>query len=183
MSLKQLVNEETKRPLSYEMLREMVPPWVRVATYDSLGKYKTLKAALQGKQMIVVLYQVHERTSKKLKNMPGHFIVINARAKNQPVEYFSSSGWSPGKEIAVTYSDPKIFQRLLGKNFIYNSKPFEKMGDQNTCWRWVMARCILGHLNLKEFQRLFSQRFMPRDGDDIITLMTLLLTAQEDLKS
>ena len=183
MSLKQLVNEETKRPLSYEMLREMVPPWVRVATYDSLAKFKTLKAALQGKQMIVCLYQVHERTSKKLKNMPGHFIVINARAKNQPVEYFSSSGWSPGKEIAVTYSDPKIFQRLLGKNFIYNSKPFEKMGDQNTCWRWVMARCILGHLNLKTFQRLFSQRFMPRDGDDIITLMTLLLTAQEDLKS
>ena len=82
MSLKQLVNEETKRPLSYEMLRELVPPWVRVATYDSLAKFKNLKSALQGKQMIVCLYQVHERTSKKLRIMPGHFIVINARAKN-----------------------------------------------------------------------------------------------------
>ena len=163
MSLKQLVNEEAKRPLSYEMLRDLVPPWVKVVTYDSLAKFKTLKAALGGKEMIVCLYQVHDR------------------AKNQPVEYFSSSGWSPGKEIAVTHSDPNIFKRLLGKNFIYNSKPLEKLGDQNTCWRWVIARCILGHLNLKSFQRLFNQRFMPRDGDDIITLMTLLLTAEKDL--
>ena len=183
MSLKQLVDEEVKRPLSYEMLRDLVPSWVKVATYDSLAKFKTLKAALGGKQMIVCLYQVHERTSKKLKNMPGHFIVINARAKDQPIEYFSSSGWEPGKEIAATYSDPKILQRLLGKNFIYNSKPFERVGDQNTCWRWVLARCILGHLNLKSFQKLFAQRFTPSDSDDIITIMTLLLTAQEDLKS
>ena len=181
MSLKQLVDEEVNRPLSYEMLRELVPPWVKVTTYDALSKYKTLKAALGGKQMLVCLYQVHDRMTKKLKNMPGHFIVINARAKNQPVEYFSSSGWNPGKEIAVTHSDPNIFKRLLGKDFIYNSKPLEKMGDQNTCWRWVIARCILGHINLKAFQRLFNQRFIPKDGDDIITLMTLLLTAQEDL--
>ena len=115
--------------------------------------------------------------------MPGHFIVINARAKDQPTEYFSSSGWAPGKEVAATYSDPKILQRLLGKNFIYNSKPFERLGDQNTCWRWVLARCILGHLNLKSFQKLFAQRFNPSDSDDIITIMTLLLTAQEDLDS
>ena len=82
MSLKQLVDEEVKRPLSYEMLRDLGPSWVKVVTYDSLAKYKTLKAALGGKQMIVCLYQVHERTTKKLKNMPGHFIVINARAKD-----------------------------------------------------------------------------------------------------
>ena len=183
MSLKQLVDEEIKRPLSYEMLRDLVPPWVKVCTYDSLAKFKTLKSAMGDKQMLICLYQVHERMSKKLKNMAGHFIVINSRAKGQTNEYFSSSGWAPGKEIAATYSDPKILQRLLGNKFVYNSKPFERSGDSNTCWRWCLVRCILGHLTLKQFQRLFSQKFNPNDSDDIITILTLMITAQEDLKS
>lgn len=182
MSLTQLVAEEVKRPLSYEMLRTMLPNWCRFATYDSLAKFKTLKDALQGKQMLVVLYQVHDKKTKKLVNMPGHYIVLNTRAKNQPVEYFSSSGWTPSAELAATHSDRNIFARLLGRNFIHNSVAFENVGDMNTCWRWVLTRCVLGHVSLKEFQRLFNQKFMPKDSNDIVTLMTLLLTIQKDIK-
>ena len=163
------------------MLRTMLPPWCRFATYDSLSKFKTLKDALQGKQMLVVLYQVHDKKTKKLVNMPGHYIVLNARAKSQPVEYFSSSGWAPSAELSATHSDKTTFARLLGRNFIHNSVPFEKMGDMNTCWRWVLTRCVLGHVSLKDFQRLFNQKFMPKDSNDIVTLMTLLLTIQKDI--
>ena len=183
MSLTQLVAQEVKRPLSYEMLRRMLPSWCRFATYDSLSRFKSLKEALQGKQMLVVLYQVHDAKSKKLVNMPGHYIVLNTRAKSQPVEYFSSSGWAPSAELAATHSDKTTFTRLLGRNFIHNSVPFEKMGDMNTCWRWVLTRCVLGHVSLKDFQRLFNQKFMPKDSNDIVTLMTLLLTVKQDIKA
>ena len=181
--MQSLLKKEAKRPLSYEMLSTLVPKWCRVTRYDSLAKFKTLKAALMGKTMLVVLYNVHDRISKKLLNMPGHFIVINARARGQPTEYFSSSGWSPGQELAATHSDPSIFKRLLGSKFTHNSIQFEQMGDQNTCWRWVMARCILGHLTLKQFQKLFAQKVHLSSKDETVTLMTLLITAIKEFES
>ena len=175
-----LLKKEVKRPLSYEMLSTLVPKWCKVTKYDSLAKFKTLKDALQGKSMMVVLYNLHDRISKKLVNAPGHFIVINARASGQPTEYFSSSGWSAGQEIAATHSDPKIFQRLLGKSFITNSIQFEGKGDINSCWRWCLARCIFGHMTLKQFQLLFNKKISVDDKDVCITLMTLLLTLQKE---
>ena len=181
MSLKELVAEEVKRPLSYEMLQTLLPRWCKFARYDSLAKFSSLKAALGGKSILVVLYNLHDRKGK-VKNAPGHFICINARARNQPVEYFSSSGWQPAKEIAKTHSNPRVFQKLLGRNFIHNSVPFETEGDQQTCWRWVLMRCILGHVSLKEFQKLFAQKFIPNDSNDIAVLMTLLITTQKDLQ-
>ena len=177
-----LIKQENKRPLSYEMLATLVHKWARVTKYDSLAKFKTLKEALQGKEMMVVLYNVHDKISRKLVNMPGHFIVINARASGQPIEYFSSSGWGMAQEIAKTHSDPKIFQRLLGKNFITNNMQFEGRGDANTCWRWCLARCILGHMPLKAFQDLFKKKLHIDEKDDCITLMTLLITAKKELQ-
>ena len=177
-----LIKKENKRPLSYEMLETLVPKWARVTKYDSLKKFKTLKEALQGKEMMVVLYNVHDRISRKLVNMPGHFVVINTRASGQPTEYFSSSGWGPGQEIAKTHSDPNIFKRLLGNKFIANSIQFEGRGDANTCWRWCLARCILGHIPLKAFQQLFNKKLHLDEKDDCITLMTLLITANKELE-
>ena len=95
--MQRVIREEKKRPLSYEMLQTLLPQWCRVIKYDSLKNTKTLKAALAGKEMLVVLYNIHDRISKKLVNAPGHFIVINARARGQPTEYFSSMGWAPGR--------------------------------------------------------------------------------------
>jgi len=177
-----VISQEKKRPLSYEMLATLVPKWCRVVKYDSLANKKTLKDALAGKEMLVVLYNVHSNTRKKLVNMPGHFIVINARSKKQPVEYFSSSGWSAAQELAATHSDPNIFKRLLPKDFVYNTTKFEGEGDINTCWRWCLARCVLGHISLKDFQKLFRQKVIVRSTDDAVILMTLLKTIEHDLQ-
>ena len=100
--MQQIIKKEKNRPLSYEMLDTLLPKWCRVTKYDSLKNVKTLKAALQGKQMLVVLYNLHDKISKKLINAPGHFVLINTRASGQPTEYFSSMGWSPGREIATS---------------------------------------------------------------------------------
>ena len=178
-----LLKEEEKRPLSYEMLGTLLPRWCLVTKYDSLANFKTLKDALQGKEMMVVLYNLHDAKSKRLINAPGHFIVINARSKGQSVEYFSSTGWTPGKELAKTHSDPDIFNRLLGKNFVYNSVQFQRDLDINTCWRHCLMRCILGHLTLKEYQRLFKQHVTLSSADDVVTIATLLITLQHDLES
>ena len=178
--MQRIIKEEKKRPLSYEMLETLLPKWCRVTKYDSLKNVKTLSDALKGAQMLVVLYNLHDRISKKLINAPGHFVLINTRAKGQPTEYFSSMGWSPGREIAITHSDPKIFQRLLGNNFVHNTTQFQRSGDINTCWRFILARCILGHITLAKFQALFRKKVHVSDSDDLITLMTLLITADKE---
>lgn len=178
--MQSLIKKEKKRPLSYEMLETLLPKWCRVTKYDALKNDKSLKEALKGAQMLVVLYNLHDRITHKLVNAPGHFVVINSRAKGQPTEYFSSMGWGPAREIAATHSNPKIFDRLLGKDFIHNSTQFQRDGDQNTCWRWVWARCILGHITLAKFQALFRQKVSLAESDDVITLMTILSTVQKE---
>ena len=161
------------------MLGKLAPKWCRVVKYDDLKSAKTLSDALKGKECLVVLYNVHSN-KRKVLNMAGHFIVINAKSKKQPVEYFSSSGWTVSQELAATHSDASIFKRLLPKNFIYNSTKFETSGDINTCWRWCLARCVLAHITLKDFQKLFRQRVILKDTDDTIVLMTLLRTIEHD---
>ena len=177
------MKQEEKRPLSYEMLGRLVPTWCLVTKYDALANFKTLKDALRGKSMMVVLYNIHDPKSKKVINEPGHFIVINARAKGQPVEYFSSVGWSPGKELSKTHSDAEIFNKLLGKNFVYNSVQYQRDLDINTCWRHVLTRCVFGHLTLKQYQTLFKQHVTLSSADDVVTIMTLLITMKHDFES
>ena len=177
--LAKLVQKAVKEPLSIEMLAEVVPPWCGVEFYDKLKKYKTLQAAMQGKKCLAVLYQVHDR-KRNVQNEAGHFILINTAGKVP--EYFSSSGWAVGKEVAATYSDPKIFQRLLGKNFIENRVPLEKIGNTNDCWRFVLARAILSEMPLRNFQKLFAHHLRLENADDIVTLMTMLIIEQTKLK-
>lgn len=177
--MQSVLNQEKKRPLSIEMLGQLAPKWCRVVKYDALASAKNLKEALKGKDCLIILYNVHSN-KRKVLNIAGHFVVINARSKKQPIEYFSSSGWTVSQELAATHSDPNIFKRLLPRNFIYNSTKFESSGDINTCWRWCLARCVLAHIPLKDFQKLFRQRVMLRNMDDTIVLMTLLRTIEHD---
>ena len=177
-----VIRDEKKRPLSYEMLDTLLPKWCTVTKYDALKNTKTLAQALKGGKVLVVLYNLHDKISKKLINAPGHFVLINTAAEGQPIEYFSSMGWGPGKELAATHSDPNIFKRLLGNKFIHNTVAFQRSGDINTCWRWLLARSVLAKMPLAKFQRLFAQHVNLHDKDDIVTLMTLLITAVQDFK-
>ena len=169
--LSQLIKQGVKQPLSIEMLSKVVPPWCRVEFYDNLAKYKTLKEALRGKTCMVLLYNLHDKKRNTL-NQAGHFVLINNAGRK--VEYFSSSGWSVAKELDVTRSDPKTFERLLGRNFIQNTVSLEKQGDSNDCWRFCLARAIMADMPLKQFQKLFAHHIHLKNPDDIVTLMTLL---------
>lgn len=171
--LARIIKQDEKEPLSIEMLARLAPSWCRVTFYDKLAKYQTLKAAMQGKTCLICLYQIHSK-KKTVKNEAGHFILINTTIGK--VEYFSSSGWSVAQELSETHSDPKIFQRLLGKNYIENRVPLEKFGDSNTCWRFCLARAILSEMPLKDFQKLFSHHLVLENGDDIVTALTMLYT-------
>ena len=168
--LASLVKRNVKQPLSIEMLAKLLPSYCGTAFYDDLAKYKTLREALQGKKCLAVLYNIHDKSKNKL-NRAGHFILINTFGG---VEYFSSSGWSVGKELDVTNSDPKIFQRLLGKKFKRNTHPLEKVGNSNDCWRFVLARAVLAKMPLKEFVKLFSHSLHLSNADEICTLLTML---------
>ena len=173
--LKRLVKQNVKQPLSIEMLAKLVPKHTRVAFYDDLAKFKTLREALQGKRCLAVLYNIHNKRKTKL-NRSGHFILINTF--HDVPEYFSSSGWSVGKELDITNSDPKIFERLLGRKFKSNQRPLEKMGSSNDCWRFVLSRAILAKMPLRDFVNLFSHSLHLSNSDEICTLLTMLMVAQ-----
>ena len=172
--LASLIQKDVKQPLSIEMLAKLLPSYCGTAFYDDLAKYKTLKAALEGKGCLVVLYNIHDSKKNKL-NQAGHFVLINTMAGG--VEYFSSSGWSVGKELDVTKSDPEIFKRLLGRNYTENTKPLEKLGSSNDCWRFCLARAVLAKMPLKDFQKLFSHNLHLKNADSIVTCLTMLSVA------
>ena len=169
--LSQLIRRNVKEPYSIEMLTKVAPKWCKVAFYDNLARYKSLKEALGGAKCIIVLYNIHDKKKNTL-NRAGHFVLINNAARK--VEYFSSSGWSVAKELDITRSDPNIFKRLLGNSFIQNTMPLEKKGDSNDCWRFCLARAILADMPLKQFQKLFSNHVHLKNADEIVTLMTML---------
>ena len=169
--LAKIIRKNVKEALSIEMLSKLVPSWCRVAFYDSLRRYKTLKAALKGKRCMIVLYQIHDK-KQNVQNKAGHFVIINVGKEG--AEYFSSSGWSVGQELSATHSDPDILKRLLGKHYIENRVPLEKLGNSNDCWRFCLARAILIDMPQKEFVRLFQHHLSLQNADDIVTCLTML---------
>ena len=170
--LSQLLKRDVKEPLSIEMLQTVVPKWCGVSFYDKLKRFRSLKEALGGKKCMAVLYQIHDK-KQNVQNQAGHFILLNG-AQKKP-EYFSSSGWNVAKEISATHSDPQIFQRLLGNNYSENRVPLEKLGNTNTCWRFVLARAILCDMPLPEFQKLFHHHLNLPNPDQIVTALTTLI--------
>ena len=170
--LSQLLKKDVKEPLSIEMLQTVVPKWCGVSFYDKLKRFRSLKEALGGKKCMAVLYQIHDK-KQNVQNQAGHFILLNG-AQKKP-EYFSSSGWAVGKELSATHSDPQIFQRLLGNNYSENRVPLEKLGNTNTCWRFVLARAILCDMPLPEFQKLFQHHLNLPNPDQIVTALTTLI--------
>ena len=173
--LSSLVKRNLKQPLSIEMLKKLLPDYCRTAFYDDLAKFKNLPDAMQGKSCLAILYNIHDKKKNKL-NEAGHFVLINTLAGG--IEYFSSSGWDVGKELDVTNSDPKIFKRLLGRNYKRNTHPLEKMGNSNDCWRFVLARAVLAHMSLKDFVKLFSHSINLSNADEICTLLTMLMVSK-----
>jgi len=92
------------------------------------------------------------------------------------IEYFSSLGNSPMKELELLKEPKAIFEELLGKNFNYNHRQLQSGAySVNDCAAWVLLRVYFRHLKLREFQSLFSRRITLESTDDLAAIMAVVL--------
>jgi hypothetical protein len=99
--------------------------------------------------------------------------------KQKAIEYFSSLGGSPYSELSRLGQDKDMFLKLLGKNFIYNSKGLQsKSSTIHDCALWVLARIQLNELSLADFQKIFTRSLHLKTSDDIVAMLTILLVSE-----
>jgi hypothetical protein len=151
-------------------LGSLLPPYATTATYDQLkGKHRS--DVFKKHTCVVVLIP---STFSKI----GHFIVLLRKPK--AIEYFSSLGGSPYSELSkLGQTDKDMFIKLLGKNFIYNSKGLQnKSSSIHDCALFCLARIKLHELKLPDFQKMFTRNLHLTSADDIVALMTILLVTE-----
>ena len=107
--MKRILQRQETATLSMSNLRKALPHYCKIVRYDTM-KGKTLKQALGGKKVMIVLWNLHDIKHRVL-NKPGHFFAISV-LQGAPV-VFSSTGWSPMKEAIITHSDISILNNLL----------------------------------------------------------------------
>ena len=163
------------RTLDMRKLREVLPKYVKVARYDELLRAKTLRQALGGHSVLILLWNIHDKKHRVL-NKPGHFFVISTKGPEKCV-VFSSTGMTPKKELFLTQSDPSLLDRILPKGAVFNSVKLQSGNDSQTCWRWCILFAHLAQIGLKNFQQLFSRPSIHiTDPDILATAMTYMLT-------
>ena len=166
VSLTGLLREIKQYPVSLEFIRARLPPKCKAVEYKSLkGKHRS--ALFKGVEAIVVLIP-------KKDSEIGHFIVLIPGKKS--IEYFSSLGGSPFKELELLDEPKAIFQELLGNNFNYNHRQLQSGAySVNDCAAWVFLRVYFRKLKLREFQSLFSRRITLESTDDLAAIMSVVL--------
>ena len=169
--MKRILQRQETATLSMSNLRKALPHYCKIVRYDTM-KGKTLKQALGGKKVMIVLWNLHDIKHRVL-NKPGHFFAISV-LQGAPV-VFSSTGWSPMKEAIITHSDISILNNMLPKNTEYNNVKMQLSDDSNTCWRYcIMFSHLHRSFNLKMIQQLMKKGVYLQTSDDIVTMMTLL---------
>ena len=166
VKLQTLLEKIKQTPLDLAYVRKKLPPRCRAVEYKTLkGKHRA--QVFKDTEALVVLIP------KEGSNV-GHFVVL--LAKEHHIEYFSSLGGTPAKELAKLGEPLAIFQQLLGKNFITNTKALQS-GEYhiNDCAVWVLLRCFLRKLKLREFQELFTRSVTLQTSDDLAAVMGVLL--------
>ena len=69
-----------------------------------------------------------------------------------------------------------IFNELLGKNFITNSKKLQSGAYHiNDCAVFCLVRCYLRKLKLREFQELFQSSIHLQTSDQIAACLAAIL--------
>ena len=162
--LQDLITEIKQTPMNFGTLRKLLPPYAGIKT---LSEISTRSKTFGQKQSIVVLIP------SSFSDI-GHFVVLTKFPKY--IEYFSSFGRSPEKELTLLGQKSEALLALLGKKHIYNSKKLQ--GDSTTiedCALFVLARVILRKLKLRQFQELFQSRVTLQNPDDIISMLCILL--------
>ena len=169
VKLKSLIERLKRTPLDLRQLEKIIPKSCKAMQYKQL-KNKNRRELFSDNEGIVLLIP-----SKKSKI--GHFVCLLPRRNH--IEYFSSLGNSPNEEIFKLEQDKEILGHILGKSFIYNSMPLQR-GDFAIvdCGLWMLCRLYLRELKLREFQTLFSSRLTLQSGDDIASILAILLLTE-----
>ena len=168
VKLESLLEKIKDTPLDLNYIRTKLPPKCRAVEYKTL-KNKHRSEVFKDTEALIVL------VPKKDSNV-GHFITLVP--KEHHIEYFSSLAGSPEQELNKLGQNSKILMKLLGKNYIYNSKPLQSSKNSiEVCALWCLCRIKLHELTLSEFQTLFSRNVHLSNPDDLVSLMTFLLVA------
>ena len=169
-----LLRKALGKTLDIKELRGLLPSYCRIAHYDKLKNVQTLRQAMRGSTVLILLWNIHDKKHRVL-NEPGHFYAISTRGP-EPCVVFSSTGMSPKAELFMTQSDPGLLQRILPAGTVFNAKKFQKTRDSNTCWRWCLLFAHLAHMGLKQFQQIFwNNKLTITDPDLLSVAFTYLL--------
>lgn len=165
VALQTLLEKIKQTPISLETIRQKLPPRCKAVQYKSLTEHRSKVFA--NHDVVVVLIP-------KKGEILGHFIVL--LAKRNHIEYFSSLGGTPDSEMEKLGEHSQIIKRLLGSNYIVNTKKLQS-GEYRIedCAVWVLVRCYLRKLKLREFQQLFQRRVVLQTPDDIVACLGVLL--------
>ena len=170
--MQRILSREIEKTIDIAKLKNLVPTYCRVIKYDRL-RGNTLKDVMGRYTVLIVLFQIHDK-KKRVLNEAGHFFVISTRGPEKCV-VFSSTGMSPSKELFITQSDPTLFERVLPKGTVYNTKRLQINRSSNTCWRWSIAFAHFAPMGLKSFQSLFSRPSLHvSTSDQLVTVLTLM---------
>lgn len=169
--LETLLEKIQQTPLDLEYVRKRLPPRCRAVEYKTLkGKHRS-EVFKETDALVVLIPKVGSRV--------GHFVVLLARGASSSVghiEYFSSLGGTPEKELEKLGEPLSIFRELLGKNYVTNTKALQSgKYNVNDCAVWVLLRCFLRKMKLREFQGLFSRAVNLQTSDEIAAIMGVLL--------
>ena len=169
VKLQGLISRLKRTPLDLRQLAKIIPTSCKAMQYKQL-KGKNRREIFSDNEGIVLLIP-----SKKSKI--GHFVCLLPRSNH--IEYFSSLGNSPSEEIFKLEQDKDVLGNILGKSYIYNSKPLQRADfDIVDCGLWMLCRLYLRKLKLREFQTLFSSKLTLQGGDDIASLLAILLLTE-----
>ena len=166
VSLGQILREIKDSPVSLDFIRARLPPKCRAVQYKALkGKHRS-KVFANTEALVVLIPKVGERI--------GHFIVLIPGKKS--IEYFSSLGNSPMKELDLLHEPKAIFTELLGENYNYNRSKLQSGAYHiNTCAAFVLLRVYFRRFKLRDFQALFSRRITLESPDDLAAIMAVTL--------
>jgi len=165
VKLIQLLEKIEQTPLDIEYLRDRLPKMCKVVDYTKIKGHRS--EVFRGLEALVVLIP------KKDSDL-GHFIVLLPREHH--IEYFSSLGGSPHSELEKLGEPEQRMKEILGKNYIVNTKKLQSGAyNINDCGVWVLLRCQLRHLKLREFQQLFQNSVHLQTSDEIAACLGCIL--------
>ena len=166
VTLTSILQEIKQSPVSLDFIRKRLPPKCRAVEYKSLkGKHRS-QIFSNTEALVVLIPKAGEKV--------GHFIVLLPGKKS--IEYFSSLGNSPMRELEKLHEPKAIFERLLGNHFNYKHRQLQSGAYSiNDCAVWVLLRVYFRKFKLREFQQLFQRRITLETPDDLAAMLGVVL--------